>query len=97
MNNANMKAEGLSEMLPSREKYWGEIDDKTKVERMRNIVQGLLERVESQEKIINRLRVHKHNKEEKVVTEEPMEFGNHGMEIRQVYRRFDKNKDEVYF
>jgi len=96
----SMQSGGNSkETLPSREKYWSEIDDKEKMERMRHIVQGLLERAESNERIIDRLRRHKHNKEEKVVTEEPMEFGNHGLEIisPKSYRTFGKDKDEVYF
>ena len=97
MNSHQYPAKSLGESLPSREKYWSEIDDKEKINRMRLIVQGLLERAESQEAIIDRLRRHKHNKDEKVVTEEPMEFGNHGLGMLSPHRTYGKNKDEVYF
>lgn len=91
--------EGMKESLPSRDKYWSEIDDKEKVERMRNVVQGLLERVETLERVNNRLIRHKHTKDERVITEEPMEFGDYGSQILgpNTYRTYGKDKDEVYF
>lgn len=84
-------AEGLKAM---REKHWGELDDKGRIERMREIVLSLQARNCSLEDKVNQLLRHNHDTQGDVrVTIRD------GLEPRgeRERARFGPDKDSVYF
>lgn len=80
----------MNEEICGREKYWSELNDSEKIERMRNQVKSLQEEAKRLRELIFKLLVHKHLDGEIVI---PVDSGKSGVD--QVRRTWDP--DKVYF
>jgi hypothetical protein len=77
---------------PCREKYWEELTDSEKIERMRGVIKSYRDEVSRMQSVIRKLTRHKHNNSNMPIFEEELCYYAGG-ECEQVLR----NKNEVYF
>ena len=84
------------QILASREKYWSEIDDKEKIERVRNLAKGQMKTIQRLEKELNRIKRHTHNEKGEAIIVETLGYGGGSeMPIERTLRPGEK-QDEVY-
>lgn len=83
----------------SRVKFWSELDDKEKVERMRGEVKRLEAVIQHQSEIIQRLLSHQHDANGKIVVilNEYGYLGGSNIPSDQSLGRLTNSSDEVYF
>ena len=77
--------------MAMRQKYWSELDDKEKIERMRGIVKNLLESLELQQQKMTKIEKHEHLNGRLVVGLDDNRFGV----LPNSYRK--QSGDDIYF
>lgn len=83
--------EAIQKNLPCREKYWDELTDTQKIERMRSIVKSMQYQLQTAVATIDKLTNHQHNMQNGEIVV-PLKDNRYGAE--ESPRRF---KDDKYF
>ena len=77
-----------------REKYWGELTDSEKIDRLRGVIKAFQGEFSRLQKIVRELTEHKHNEREKVICEKDICY--YAGVCEDLGTRID-NSNEVYF